>query len=40
MLVHSQMPNADNKINIFRDNPNKRWIVSVAMISEGVDIKS
>ena len=22
-----------------RDNPNKRWIVSVAMISEGVDIK-
>ena len=39
MLVHSQMPNADNKINIFRDNPNKRWIVSVAMISEGVDIK-
>jgi superfamily II DNA or RNA helicase len=38
MLVHSQMANADSKIKAFR-NTNKRWIVSVAMISEGVDIK-
>lgn len=38
MLVHSQMPNAESKIKAFR-NMDKRWIVSVAMISEGVDIK-
>jgi Helicase conserved C-terminal domain len=38
MLVHSQMRNAESKIKAFR-NTDKRWIVSVAMISEGVDIK-
>jgi hypothetical protein len=38
MLVHSQMPSAESKIKAFR-NTDKRWIVSVAMISEGVDIK-
>ena len=38
ILVHSQVPNADEKISAFRHS-NKRWIVSVAMISEGVDIK-
>jgi hypothetical protein len=38
MLVHSQMPNPDSKIKAFR-NTDKRRIVSVAMISEGVDIK-
>ncbi len=38
MLVHSQMPNAEARIAAFK-NSNKRWIVSVAMISEGVDIK-
>lgn len=38
VLVHSQMPNASNKIDTFRRSQ-KRWIVSVAMISEGVDIK-
>ena len=38
MLVHSEVPNAESKIKAFR-NTNKRWIVSVAMISEGVDIK-
>jgi superfamily II DNA or RNA helicase len=38
MLVHSQMPNAESKIKAFR-NTDRRWIVSVAMISEGVDIK-
>jgi helicase-like protein len=38
MMVHSQMPNAESKIKAFR-NTDKRWIVSVAMISEGVDIR-
>jgi superfamily II DNA or RNA helicase len=37
-LVHSQTPNAEQKISSFRRS-NKKWIVSVAMISEGVDIK-
>jgi len=37
-IVHSQMGNPDSRIRAFR-NTNKRWIVSVAMISEGVDIK-
>jgi len=38
MLVHSQMPNPNSKIKAFR-NTTKRWLVSVAMVSEGVDIK-
>jgi superfamily II DNA or RNA helicase len=38
ILVHSQMPNAEAKIKAFR-NTDRRWIVSVAMISEGVDIR-
>ena len=38
VLVHSQMPNAEARIASFK-NTNKRWLVSVAMISEGVDIK-
>jgi superfamily II DNA or RNA helicase len=38
MLVHSQMPNPNAKIRAFR-NTDKRWLVSVAMVSEGVDIK-
>ena len=38
ILVHSQMPNAESRISIFK-NSAKRWLVSVAMISEGVDIK-
>ena len=32
------MSNTEDLIKVFR-NSNKRWIVSVAMISEGVDIK-
>ncbi|GAK46783.1 Type III restriction enzyme, res subunit family [Tepidicaulis marinus] len=36
-IVHSQLPNADNRIESFR-HTDRRWIVSVAMISEGVDI--
>ncbi|MFN3724756.1 MAG: DEAD/DEAH box helicase [Allosphingosinicella sp.] len=37
VLVHSQMQNAEARINAFRKT-DARWIVSVAMISEGVDI--
>lgn len=38
ILVHSNLVNSENKIASFR-NSKKDWIVSVAMISEGVDIK-
>jgi len=38
ILVHSQMPNPEGKIRAFR-NTHKRWLVSVAMVSEGVDIR-
>ena len=38
LMVHSNMANPEAKIKAFR-NTDKRWIVSVAMISEGVDIK-
>lgn len=38
LLVHSQMPNPESRIKAFR-NTDKRWLVSVAMVSEGVDIK-
>ena len=38
IIVHSQMTNSEYKIDRFRDSE-KRWIVSVNMISEGVDIK-
>jgi superfamily II DNA or RNA helicase len=38
ILVHSQMPSPEAKIKAFR-NTDKRWLVSVAMVSEGVDIK-
>lgn len=37
-LVHSQMANAEARIKAYKST-NKKWIVSVAMISEGVDIK-
>jgi superfamily II DNA or RNA helicase len=36
-IVHSEIGDAEGRIAAFR-NTNKRWIVSVAMISEGVDI--
>ena len=36
-IVHSGQPDSEQKIDAFR-NTNRRWIVSVAMISEGVDI--
>jgi superfamily II DNA or RNA helicase len=37
IIVHSQMQNADGRIDAFRKS-DKRWLVSVAMVSEGVDI--
>lgn len=37
-IVHSKLANPEARIKAFR-NTNKRWIVSVAMVSEGVDIK-
>lgn len=37
LLVHSDMPNPEGKIRAFKTT-NKRWLVSVAMVSEGVDI--
>jgi superfamily II DNA or RNA helicase len=36
-LVHSEKSNADEQIKDFK-NSNKKWIVSVSMVSEGVDI--
>ncbi len=38
MLVHSKLPNSENKISAFR-NSTTDWIVSVNMINEGVDIQ-
>ena len=38
ILVHSQLTNAESQIEKFK-NTDKKWIVSVNMISEGVDIK-
>jgi superfamily II DNA or RNA helicase len=38
IIVHSHTGNPEARIKAFR-NTDKRWIVSVAMISEGVDIK-
>jgi superfamily II DNA or RNA helicase len=39
MIVHSEVASADSRIAIFRRNGDVRWIVSVGMISEGVDIQ-
>lgn len=38
VLVHSQLSNAEGRISTFKKTE-KKWIVSVAMVSEGVDIK-
>ena len=38
IIVHSKLPNAENKISAYR-NSKTDWLVSVNMISEGVDIK-
>ncbi len=37
VVVHNQIKNPESKISAFRES-NKKWLVSVAMISEGVDI--
>ncbi len=37
-IVHSKAENAHKKIKDFRDNTDK-WLISVNMVSEGVDIK-
>ena len=37
-VVHNKIANPEQRIAAFR-NTNKKWIVSVAMISKGVDIK-
>jgi superfamily II DNA or RNA helicase len=37
VVVHNRVANPDGKIAAFR-NSKKRWLVSVAMVSEGVDI--
>jgi superfamily II DNA or RNA helicase len=37
IVVHNKVQNAEGKIEAFRSS-NKRWLVSVAMVSEGVDI--
>jgi hypothetical protein len=38
MIVHSHQADSETKIAAFR-NTRRRWLVSVAMVSEGVDIK-
>lgn len=38
IIVHSQLSNAEDKIKQFK-NTNRKWLVSVAMVAEGVDIK-
>ena len=37
VLVHSEVSNPDEKIKLFRKS-DKKWLVSVAMVSEGIDI--
>lgn len=37
IIVHNKIQNADGRIDAFRKS-DKRWLVSVAMVSEGVDI--
>ena len=38
LIVHSQLANSEDKIKQFRIT-NRKWLVSVAMVSEGVDIR-
>lgn len=38
VIVHSDIMSADKRIDMFRRNSALRWVVSVGMISEGVDI--
>lgn len=38
IIVHNQTANPEGRIASFKNSTTKKWIVSVAMISEGVDI--
>ena len=38
VLVHSKLDNPDKRIERFKNNLDDDWLVSVAMIGEGVDI--
>ena len=38
ILVHSNLKNPQKGINSFRRNHNVRWLVSVNMVSEGIDV--
>ncbi len=38
LIVHTQSANPEGRISAFRKNTEKRWLVSVGMVSEGVDI--
>jgi|TARA_Y100000815_G_scaffold231428_1_gene221607 superfamily II DNA or RNA helicase len=38
LVVHNNSANPEGRIAAFRNNTDKKWLVSVAMISEGVDI--
>jgi superfamily II DNA or RNA helicase len=38
VIVHSNIKSADRRIASFRRNHSKRWLVSVGMVTEGVDI--
>jgi len=38
IVVHTKMNNPEGKIDAFR-NTDRRWLISVAMVSEGIDIK-
>lgn len=37
-IVHSNVRSPDRRINAFRDSQTARWLVTVGMVSEGVDI--
>lgn len=39
MVVHSNVPNPDRRIDAFRATGKLRWLVAVGMVSEGVDIQ-
>jgi superfamily II DNA or RNA helicase/ribosomal protein L40E len=39
MVVHSEMTSAERRIEAFRHDTEVRWLVSVGMVAEGVDIQ-
>ncbi len=38
VVVHNKEKGSNNKLNAFEDNKEMKWLVSVQMVSEGVDI--